>query len=375
METKVGFGPRIMAARKAAGFSLRALGGLVGVSAQALSLYERNQIAPNLTMLMQLADVLQVPVDYFFRQHNISLTQPAYRKRASMPEKHEAAVMRQVTEWLERYDDAESFFPDEARRSFSLPPEVQELLAGEDVVELTGEVVESLATRLREAWDIGMDAIDDMVELLEDKGIKVGLVDGHDKFDGCTFELADGTPVIVVKRGIPGDRQRFTLAHELGHLVTRTDHSQDKLVHRFAGAFLVPAEAAIRELGAYRTRLHPHELYMLKHKYGLSMWAWVFRAKDLGIIDQAVAVRLFKRFSREGWRKQEPGKPYPREEATRMQRLVYRALAEDLITASRVAELLRLPLSEIYPKPRLSQDDPTVMDPSKEVPAYEGANS
>ena len=374
MVTKVGFGPRIMAARKAAGFSLRALGGLVGVSAQALSLYERNQIVPNSTMLMQLADVLRVPVDYFFRQHNITLTRPAYRKRASMPKKQEAAVMGQITEWLERYDDAESFFPDEARRSFSLPSEVQELLAGKDA-ELTGEGVELLAIRLREAWNIGMDAIDDLVELLEDKGIKVGLVDGHDKFDGCVFELADGTPVIVVKQDIPGDCQRFTLAHELGHLVTRTDHRQDKLVHRFAGAFLVPKEAAIRELGERRTRLHPHELYMLKHKYGLSMWAWVFRAKDLGIIDQAVAVHLFKRFSREGWRKQEMGAPYPSEVTTRMQRLVYRALAEDLITASRAAELLRLPLLEIYPKPRQPQDALTVMDPSKEVPAYEGANS
>jgi Zn-dependent peptidase ImmA (M78 family)/DNA-binding XRE family transcriptional regulator len=371
MVTNAGFGPRIMAARKAAGLSLRALGELVGVSAQALSLYERNQIAPNLTRLMQLADVLNVPDDYFFRRHNITLTRPAYRKRASMRKKQEAAVLSQVTEWLERYDDAESFFPDEARRCFSLPAEVQELLA--DDVELTGEMVELLATRLREAWNIGMDAIDDLVELLEDKGIKVGFVDGHDKFDGCSFEMADGAPVIVVKQDVPGDRQRFTLAHELGHLVTRTDHSQDKLVHRFAGAFLVPAEAVIRELGAYRTRIHPRELLMLKYKYGLSMLAWVFRAKDLGVIDEAAAVRLFKLFSREGWRKQEPGSPMPREEATRMYRLVYRALAEDLITASRAAELLRLPLSKIYPMPRPVSDELTAMDPSKEIPAYEGA--
>jgi len=373
-----GPGRRILAARKAAGLSLRALGELVGVSAQALSFYERDQIVPNSTMLIQLADALQVPVDYFFRQHNLVLSRPAYRKRAALPKKREAAVMGQIVEWLERYDDAEAFFPGEACQEFSLPDAVQGIVAEvEEKEELawTGSLMEELASKLREEWSIGMDAIDNLVALLEDKGIKVGLVDGHDRFDGCTFELADGTPVIVVKQGMPGDRQRFTLAHELGHLVTHTDHDQDKLVHRFAGAFLVPEEAVRRELGERRTKLHPSELYMLKHKYGLSMWAWIFRAKDLGIITQSAATRLFKRFSMQGWRKQEPGEAYPEEKPTRMRRLVYRALAEGLLTSSRAAELLRRPLLEVYQKPNSSQGALGIVAPSKEVPVYEGATS
>ena len=83
---------------------------------------------------------------------------------------------------------------------------------------------------------------------------------------------------------------------------------------------------------------------MLKHRYGLSMQAWVYRAKDLGIISESAAVTLFRRFrtmaSQRG-RKDEPGEPYQVEEPARLIRLVHRALAEDMISRSRAAELRR----------------------------------
>ena len=62
------------------------------------------------------------------------------------------------------------------------------------------------------------------------------------QFDGLQATVAD-KPVIVVSKGWPGDRQRFTLAHELGHLLLHgrlTDGlDEERACHRFASAFLL----------------------------------------------------------------------------------------------------------------------------------------
>ena len=74
------------------------------------------------------------------------------------------------------------------------------------------------------------------------------------------------------------------------------------------------------------------------------MQAWIFRARDLGIISENTAARLFQRFRANGWHRHEPGEALASERPLRMERLIYRALAEDLISRSRAQELLGEPL-------------------------------
>jgi Zn-dependent peptidase ImmA (M78 family) len=164
-------------------------------------------------------------------------------------------------------------------------------------------------------------------------------------FDVCTF-FANRVPVIVIKTELPGNRQRFNLGHELGRLVldVKENLNSEAACHRFVGVFLAPNQAVYFELGSRRTTLDMNELFLLKKKYGLSMQAWVFRARDLEIISENAATRLFQRFRANGWRRNEPGEALPAEEPLRMERLVYRALAKDLISRSRAQELLGKPL-------------------------------
>jgi len=82
------------------------------------------------------------------------------------------------------------------------------------------------------------------------------------------------------------------------------------------------------------------ELYILKHKYGISMQAIAKRAFDLEIITDKAYKRLYIQFSKNGWRKKEPGTPYPVEQSYRFMLLVQQALAENLINPSKAAELL-----------------------------------
>ncbi|MDY6847226.1 MAG: XRE family transcriptional regulator, partial [Chloroflexota bacterium] len=309
-------GSRIQHARKGANVSQRDLAKQVGLSAMMISKYENDQSVPDSEKLLRFSKALKTNLDYFFRSDSFSVELLAYRKHAKLGKKKLEAIKVRIQDWLERYLEVEDFFPQE---------KIQIDIPSYKVVTL--EDIEAAAVELREAWHLGLDPIENLIQLLEDKGLKVGLVSGFDDFDACTFTF-DGNFVIASKSEISGDRQRFNVAHELGHLVLaiQGDLDDEKAANRFAGAFLVPAEKAVFELGMYRRDLDVNELHLLKHKYGLSMQGWIYRAKDLGIISENTFRRLFKHFRANYWHREEPGKPYPSEQPERMEKLIYRAL-------------------------------------------------
>jgi Zn-dependent peptidase ImmA (M78 family)/DNA-binding XRE family transcriptional regulator len=339
-------GERLKMARRMARLSQRDLADRAGVSAMSISKYERNLSTPGSEVLINLAKALDVRVEYLLRPVTVSLSSPAYRCLASLRKQDEKAILEETRDWLERYLDVESLFG--ALPAFEWP-DIDRRVA-------TLDEVEQVAVDVRHAWDMGLDPIDSLIECIETHGIKVGTVQGEDEFDALLLwanENVEGMPaipVIVVKRDVPGDRQRFNLAHELGHLILEVEHGLDeeKAAYRFAGAFLVPAPVAYRELGQARQALDLHELYLLKQKYGLSMQAWIYRAKDLGIISEAEYDRMFRRFNRKGWRRKEPGEEVPPERPSRMERMVLRALAEDVISRSRAAELMGKSLGKLF---------------------------
>jgi Zn-dependent peptidase ImmA (M78 family) len=160
-------------------------------------------------------------------------------------------------------------------------------------------------------------------------------------------------PVIVIKENTWAERKRFTLAHELGHMLMEVDAALDseKAANRFAGAFLMPVEALWREIGKHRTAISFGELARLKELFGASFQAITYRCRDLGILGEAAFRRMFQSFNEHGWRKppyQEPGAMAPaREQPQRMERLTYRALAEQVIGESKAAEILGISVRDL----------------------------
>ena len=346
-------GERIKSARLRADLSLRDLAEKVGVSAQAISKYERELDVPGSAALIQLARALQVRVEYFLRPTSISLSRPSYRSHTSkLLARDQAIVHAQVEDWLERYLTIEELVDGQAE--FHLPDITRRVAAFDEI--------EQVALDLRAAWQLGLDPIESLIEVLEGCGIKVGMVAGADHFDGLTLIANEISPVIVVKADVPGDRQRMSMAHELGHLVletpeTWTEKEIEKAAFRFAGAFLAPAPSARHELGKKRQRLDLYELHLLKHKYGMSMQAWIHRAQDLGILSELAAVGMYRWFSANGWKQREPSDPYPTEKTERLERLVMRAMIEDIISETRAEELLGSPLDEFWKQASRQHDD------------------
>jgi transcriptional regulator with XRE-family HTH domain len=344
-------GERIRQARTAAGLSLRQLAETIGVSAQAISKYERGLDTPGSDVLLRLADALGVRYEYFFRRVTLGPVFLEFRKRARFGARAQERLEGQIRDWLERYLEAESLvLPPE--RGFRFPSHFPREVA-------TFDEVEEAADALREAWSLGGDAIENVTELLEDHEVKVWQVESDPGFDACLAAIPDRPelPAAVVRKGVPGDRMRMSLAHELGHLVLRPKAPLDpeRAASRFGGAFLVPREAAFRELGARRTDLDFYELHLLKHKYGVSMKGWVYRARDLGIISEQRARGWFIRFSKYG--KEEPGDPCRDERPLRLERLVLHARAEGLISESRAGELLGMPWPEFCREAALEHDN------------------
>ena len=344
-------GDRIQRARLGAGLSLRALAAGVGVSQTAIAKYEKEELTPASGTLRAIAAACGVKVEYFFRPDTVTLAAPEYRKRSRLGKKALAQIEANVLEQAERYLELLSLYPVPPVPSFCVPDGLPERVVSQDHVE-------EVACALRDAWHLGQNPIGDLTGTLEERGLLVLVtpVDANGRFDGLAA-MINGVPVVVVGESWPGDRQRFTLAHELGHLVLDgrlgEDVDEEKACNRFAGAFIAPKEAVIAELGTRRTWLEAQELHALKHEYGLSMLSWVFRAKDLGVLSESSATRLFKFFSARGWRKREPGRPLPAERPTLMERLVFHALAEDMIGESKAAELMAERHSEFRRRRRM----------------------
>ncbi|QSZ66361.1 ImmA/IrrE family metallo-endopeptidase [Methanofollis aquaemaris] len=323
---------RIKAARRSAGMNQRELGAAVGVSATAISKYEREEVVPASGTLIRLGEALDVNIDFFFRQVTVHLSAPQYRCHRTLTKKEEHIIHAKVTDWLERYLEIEMISG--IRADLDLPPREECRASGM-------EEVEAVASRVREAWDLGLDPIENVMDVLEQHGIKVGTIEAPDSFDALTLYHDERTPVIAVNTAMSGDRQRYNCAHELGHLLLRVEHPLDEeaAAHRFAGAFLVPREMVWKELGKKRHAVDLRELYLLKHKYGMSMKAWVRRAQDLGVITGVTAKGLYARLNQAKAGREKPAKPVRHETPTYMHLLILRAMNEKKITRSRAREL------------------------------------
>ena len=337
------FSERLKLARKRSGLSLRALSSAMGgiVSAQAIGKYERAEMMPNSTVAIALAKALEVPLSYLLSPSRVSLEHVEFRKLASTKAKDRATVESEVLDRVDRY------------------LQVEEIL-GLDITEQDGpdgvpyriNAVEDAATSVRAAWNLGGGPIPDITELLEERGIKVfkwrlsGSVDGL----SCRVRRVQGDDVrvVVCSTEMSFERQRFTIAHELGHLVLDIPPTvpEEKACQRFAGAFLVPRDELVREVGRRRLNFGFEELIEIKHIFGISAAALVMRMRDLEIITEATVRNIFSGIGR-SWRTEEP-RPLERTECpTRFRRLCLRALAEHAISVSKAAELLRLKVSKI----------------------------
>ena len=348
------FGQRLRLARKRAGLSMRSLAEQLTpkVTAQAISKYEAGRMLPSSAVLVALGKALNVSLDFLMSAQVETLDGLEFRKHSKTPARDRAKAEAMLIDNLERYLAIEGILDMpttvdwvDARRCDSVATEAQ---------------IDTKADELRDAWSLGRDPIPSLCELLEDKGIKVVVNDLPESINGLACHVLRGgksvAEAVVVSNRINVERKRFTLAHELAHRIIRStgnpEITLETAMNRFAGAFLVPRQRLLEELGADRRRITYYEVIRLKHTYGVSAATMLMRLGQVGVVPAAAIQQAFATFARP-WRKTEP-EPIPSdhgfaafEKPRRFKRLVARAVGEGLISTVRAAALLNESLDSV----------------------------
>jgi len=164
---------------------------------------------------------------------------------------------------------------------------------------------EQIAQLVRQTWQLPLGPIKSMIGVAEAAGgIVVPCDFGTDKLDAISQRPEASPPFFFVSTTAPGDRLRFNLAHELGHIIMHSAPApgQEEEANAFAAEFLMPA----KEIKPQLRKLDMAKLTDLKRHWKVAMQALIMRAYTLGVITDRQRRSWFMRFGKLGYRKAEP---------------------------------------------------------------------
>jgi Zn-dependent peptidase ImmA (M78 family) len=241
---------------------------------------------------------------------------------------------------------------------------VQSLLKSVDLPETNIPIIDEtrdgkpdrVAMYLRQFWKIPKGPIMDLTKLLEGKGIIIIPLDfDTEHIEGLSMITDTGNYIIFLNNAFPGDRQRLTLAHELGHLIMHlssvngVDENVDveKEAFLFASEFLMPKNEIAHN---YKTRLTINKLIDLKRYWKVSMQAILKWGQELGEVDYNRARYLWAQFNTMGIKKKEPF-DLPKEKPSLLQEIINMHYSKDIgFTKKELADILCLSVKEFEQK-------------------------
>lgn len=288
--------------RQARGKSQAQLAREAGISQAAVSKIEAGLISdPSSDIVDKLAQAVDFPRSIFFEPDRsfglpISLHGNAmYRRKASTG--HRA---------LEKLEADINIRLMHIRRLLaSADLQAQTQLPALDVDAYEGDV-ELIAEMVRRTWQIPNGPLHDLALHVERAGILVIECDlSSVGVDGLTIRRLGAPPCIFIDKSTPGDRQRFTLAHELGHLVMHSVPSptMEDEANIFAGALLMPK----RDIRPYLLdKITLQKLAALKPIWRVSMASLLRRCQSIGVVTHMQAQYLWRQMSANGYRRAEP---------------------------------------------------------------------
>ncbi|MFA6768979.1 MAG: XRE family transcriptional regulator [Parabacteroides sp.] len=339
------FAQRLKSARIMKGFSMDALCDVMGhmVSKQSLSKYENAKMLPDSTVLIALSKALEVSVDYLFRPYQIEMPSIEFRKKSRLKVTEVDSIKEKVRDRIERYFEIENMLDinTEFKVDFS------------NIVVQRAEDVKALALRLRSEWNLGEDAIGNIISILEDNEVKVIELTASTEFDGLSGYVNHSFPIIVLNNNFTAERKRFTALHELGHLLLNFDPSlsqneKESYCNLFANEMLIPGKQFIRQIGSSRKDISLLELIPLQKQFGISIDALMYKAKELNVIsEQRYRTYCIKKNGNPVLKGMANECRYSNEYSDRFERLIYRAVASEVISYSKAAALLGTPVHEL----------------------------
>ena len=354
----------LMRLRKLNGLTQQAVAKAAGISRVAYRNLEKGDAEPREGTLQALSKALNISaMDLLAPVPHLNSLRFRANPDMSVQEiaQGEQLVMRSA-HWLSDFNELESLLG--KKRNNALKPAEQtrpENAAAKVRQELLGK-------------SSACDCVPDFCELLENAGIKLLLCDFKlSNLFGLSIGAADGGPAIAINVGknISVERQIFSIAHELGHLIlhqetygkdpAKLNDEQEHEADRFAAAFLMPEKAFITEWNENRGLHWVDAVLKTKRHFKVSYQAVLHQLIDMGKAEYPTVYKKFRadyetRYgSKLHWKEEPPSffREAPRHldpldlMEDRLGSLVRDALDRDLITTSRAAEILEVGIEEM----------------------------
>jgi Zn-dependent peptidase ImmA (M78 family)/transcriptional regulator with XRE-family HTH domain len=363
-------GNRLQEAREVRGISQTALAMLVGVTPASISQYQSGSTTPSEEVLSKIASKLGFPESFFFLPDLEAREVPTFfRSRASNTKAAQKAAEWKVKRMMGFVRHLSAYL--------DLPRYVPIGYGAFDPTDITARIVEEAATHLRRTWSLGDGAIADLTLCAENHGI---VVSRHRLFEereqAFSKPLLDGVrDYVVINADIESAvHSRFSLAHELGHMVLhrhldeeeRQEHHKllEKQANQFAGALLMPEATFRRDIYVADLEVFRRQ----KQKWLVSTGAMIARCYQLGITDERQNRSLHIKHRRRKWHVEDPLDDVIKPEVPRLFRRSFHVLEESgLQMRDGIITALAYPASDVEEMAALPRG---YFDPSASTIAY-----
>lgn len=324
----------IVLAREARGLSQERLAARLNTYKANISRLEHGNADMDEQTLLTLSAVTGYPPHFFLQQGEILPVNLSYRKRKNVPAKLLAPIEAQI-------NIIRSHVQFITRTMLQSVPRLPLYQVNEK------NTPARIALLVRRKWDIPAGPVDNLVDLLEQQGIIISSFNfGTDRVDSRSLITDDDFPVIFLNRNLLGDRQRFSLAFELGHLIMHSfcavPHQRDidHEANAFAAAFLAPAKEIMKD---FRDGITLPLLGELKRTWKLSMISLLYRADDLGLLTPNQKRYLIQQFNGQKIRRREPPQlDVVKEQPRLLPSLLNQFIKKNKITVAQMATLLAI---------------------------------
>lgn len=322
---------RIKEGRIYRGLTQQELAKDIGITKQAICNYEVGTNTPPLEMLLEISKKLNFPINFFYKKRVICKDQgEVYFRSSAIPCK-----MKEMLEQQLNYLSTEIIYFIE--QYITLP--AVNLIDVEYKEEYSYDDIKNIVKQLRNHWRLQNKPITNLTYVMQENGCIIArLMLESEKTDGYSKWMWKRPYTFLNTEKNAAVRARFTLAHELGHIVLHHNlkdgediKKREKEANYFAGEFLFPSEAVMNEVSF--TSLDA--LLPLKSKWGISIGAIVRRCHDLELITEERYTMLQKQISKRKWRIFEPLDDVIKSETPRLFNEAFTLLIENnIITKS-----------------------------------------
>lgn len=294
--------------RQYRGFGQTNLAKETSISQGTLSKLEAGLLEPNEEIITKLSKALNFPESIFFESYKpfgLPLSvHPMYRKNASLGKKAIEQLEAEVN--IRIFNSVKLIKAIEFEEDLPLP------FLGLDIYETP----EKVAELVRRTWLVPNGPLRNLTEYIERAGCLVFHCDfSQEGVSGVTLKVPGLNPCIFIDKNMPADRQRFTLAHELGHAIMHKIPSEDMEdeANRFASALLMPSKDIRGQLSG---KITLEKLATLKMIWRVSMSSLLMTADREGLLTPSQKKYLWIQMTKLGYRTREPAElEFPKEKA------------------------------------------------------------